>query len=461
MNDQATTPKGTAVVIDVLANDKDTTGATICVVQSPTANGGTATVSDNKITYTPKAGFCGPDTFTYSLCKPDCEKSTATVTVTVTCPVCEVSGGDMTFKDNKATWTITNNGASPVTLSSLHLCWPAANKKLKKIRLNDKEIQPAEYATSPITITSGWRGSIADRTINPGTTARLTLEFEASKASTNQMDYCITAGFGPGCEVVFVPKPPVCDVTGGAMTFKDNKAFWEVTNNADQVTISSLHLCWPAANKKLKKIKLNGKEIQPGEYTTSPITITSGWRGSIADRTISAGTAAILTLEFEASKASTNQADYCITAGFDLGCEVVFVPGTSSQEFCDGTKPKILTMIYTGDGCEATHHSQDPSKVICSGDPNDATPVYIVATSTDVSKVYFSGIVDLDAPFDIDATNAGATRLDTNTLVKIYSVVDGGKGSLLQTVQFHTSCSQPLIYGDQYGSLELVGYTPG
>ena len=94
MNDQATTAKGTPVIIDVLANDKDTTGATICTVQSPTAKGGKAVVSNNKITYTPCSGFCGTDTFTYKLCKTGCDSSTATVTVTVTCPVCPVAMND-------------------------------------------------------------------------------------------------------------------------------------------------------------------------------------------------------------------------------------------------------------------------------------------------------------------------------------------------------------------------------
>ena len=39
-----------------------------------------------KITYTPAAGFCGADDFTYSLCKDGCGQSvTAKVAVTVVC----------------------------------------------------------------------------------------------------------------------------------------------------------------------------------------------------------------------------------------------------------------------------------------------------------------------------------------------------------------------------------------
>ncbi len=54
--------------------------------QSPTTNGGTAVLKDGKITYTPEAGYCGADDFTYSLCKDGCGQSvTAKVAVTVIC----------------------------------------------------------------------------------------------------------------------------------------------------------------------------------------------------------------------------------------------------------------------------------------------------------------------------------------------------------------------------------------
>ena len=93
-DDSATTSPGTAVSIDVLNNDQDKDGATICNVQSPTTNGGTTVLKNNKITYTPPADFCGEtDTFTYSLCKTGCTPSTATVTVKSDC-VCPVANDD-------------------------------------------------------------------------------------------------------------------------------------------------------------------------------------------------------------------------------------------------------------------------------------------------------------------------------------------------------------------------------
>ncbi len=109
--DSATTSPGKAVTIDVLSNDVDVDGATICNIESQTDNGGTAVVSGNKITYTPPADFCGKeDTFTYNLCKTGCTPSTATVTVKSDC-VCPVANGDLatTYPGTAVTIDVLNN----------------------------------------------------------------------------------------------------------------------------------------------------------------------------------------------------------------------------------------------------------------------------------------------------------------------------------------------------------------
>ena len=122
------------------------------------------------------------------------------------------------------------------------------------------------------------------------------------------------------------------------------------------------------------------------------------------------------------------------------------------DQLCTGDKPKVLTMIYTGADCSATDHDQDPSKVSCSGDPAFSTPVQIVAFNG--SNVYFDGIVELGGSFDIDAANAGQDKLKSETFVDIFDL----SGALLQVVKFHTSCSQPLSLGNQFGSLVLEGF---
>ena len=118
-------------------------------------------------------------------------------------------------------------------------------------------------------------------------------------------------------------------------------------------------------------------------------------------------------------------------------------------------------MRYDGRDCGATHHSQDSDKVQCDGDSNGETPVQIRASDKedpqdDRAKVWFSGEVILDTTFDIDAGNADRNKLKAKMWVHISDL----NGNLLQTVLFHTSCSQPLNEGDQFGSLILEGFTP-
>jgi hypothetical protein len=131
---------------------------------------------------------------------------------------------------------------------------------------------------------------------------------------------------------------------------------------------------------------------------------------------------------------------------------------------CVTGKPKVLTMEYTGEGTVQIHN-QDAGKVSVTGDPAFATPVRIIATDRSnpldsKAKIWFDGTVSLNGMLDIDATNAGATKLSADTWVFIYPAQGGPPATPLQTVKFHTSCSQPLAVGDQYGSLRLAGYTP-
>jgi hypothetical protein len=100
--------------------------------------------------------------------------------------------------------------------------------------------------------------------------------------------------------------------------------------------------------------------------------------------------------------------------------------------------------------------------VECEGDPMGASPVVILATNKHDpddphAKIWFSGQVGIGSTFDIDARSAGATRLGGNTYVHLFDL----QGNPLQSVKFHTSCSQPLELGDQFGSLVLEGLVFG
>ena len=125
----------------------------------------------------------------------------------------------------------------------------------------------------------------------------------------------------------------------------------------------------------------------------------------------------------------------------------------------DGTKIATLLVEYTADGCSVTSHSQDAKKVSCNTFGNLPDTVFIRASKdSDPNKrdtIWFEGNVSLNSTFGIDAGNAGDDKLASNTYVFIFS---SEGGTLLQSLMFHTSCSQPLNFGDQFGSIRVLGF---
>ncbi|MEL6828599.1 MAG: Ig-like domain-containing protein, partial [Pseudomonadota bacterium] len=89
-DDSLITPAGTVLLInaasDLLGNDSDPDGdpLSISAVSQP-ANGTLVDNGDGTYSYTPNAGFAGPDSFTYTV-TDGAESDTATVNVTVTAP---------------------------------------------------------------------------------------------------------------------------------------------------------------------------------------------------------------------------------------------------------------------------------------------------------------------------------------------------------------------------------------
>jgi hypothetical protein len=139
-----------------------------------------------------------------------------------------------------------------------------------------------------------------------------------------------------------------------------------------------------------------------------------------------------------------------------------------SGEFCsDGDRPQKLTLEYTGQDCSASSNSQ--SLDTCEGNPAGTSPVRIIASSKQdpfhrKNKVWFDGEISLgpDATFELDATNCqgkacwNETRLGGQTYISIFDT----NGSLLQTISLHTSCSEPLDFGDEFGGVSLKGFFP-
>ncbi|WP_419212258.1 Ig-like domain-containing protein [Maribacter sp. X9] len=94
VDDTASTPKDTAVEIDILDNDSGIPSDGTLTVAEPTSgtvdinHGGTpADITDDTVTYTPKDGYEGTDSFEYTVCDAMGTCDTATITVTVGTPV--------------------------------------------------------------------------------------------------------------------------------------------------------------------------------------------------------------------------------------------------------------------------------------------------------------------------------------------------------------------------------------
>ena len=183
----------------VLANDNDIDGDTLAAVLVAAAANGTLTLdADGAFTYTPDPGFSGIDTFTYVANDVSADSNIATVTITVN-PAGGVSASNVTFAAKTMSIDLTNTGASAVSIEQLLFSWPAANRRLKKIKVNDQVVYDTRTA-GPSALIMDWQDSPDLRLIEAGQTVTLTLEFEGI-VSTNVGDYDLSIDFGSGWEV--------------------------------------------------------------------------------------------------------------------------------------------------------------------------------------------------------------------------------------------------------------------
>ncbi|MGD2075834.1 MAG: S8 family serine peptidase [Gammaproteobacteria bacterium] len=114
-DDPASTPEGTAVAIDVLANDTDGDGDALTIaLVTQGANGSVGINGDNTVTYTPDSGFTGEDSFTYTATDGMANSNEATVTVVVEA----VAGG--------GGFTLNATGYKVKGLQKVDLSWQGA-----------------------------------------------------------------------------------------------------------------------------------------------------------------------------------------------------------------------------------------------------------------------------------------------------------------------------------------------
>jgi len=144
------------------------------------------------------------------------------------------------------------------------------------------------------------------------------------------------------------------------------------------------------------------------------------------------------------------------------------IGGNSSQsgQSCDvptlGIEPCLerptgATMLYNGGGCEQSDNTQE-LKFTCQ-DMNGGPPIeegaesFIVVTDIKGNGItYFSGLVGVGETFPLNDNNE---RFEADMFITI-STPD--QGTVLQMVQFHSSCSSNLELKNRFGASQLVEF---
>ncbi|MEM9217849.1 MAG: 5'-nucleotidase C-terminal domain-containing protein [Cyanobacteria bacterium P01_F01_bin.150] len=143
--------------------------------------------------------------------------------------------------------------------------------------------------------------------------------------------------------------------------------------------------------------------------------------------------------------------------------------GERGELVCDRFgKPQALTFTYEPGTDVLT--GQDSSKANVMGAPDDDDLAYIIVASKKTGtkdgkgvikgKTYFADDVKVGDTFTADVDFDGAKRFRSKTFIQAFeneqAFLDGD--APLQTMEYHTSCSQPIALGDIIGSVELTAY---
>ncbi len=158
VNDSASTPFHTSVLVSVLANDSDPDGFPLSIVsvQSPTNSGGTAFVDDNgtpenatddRVLYTPPPLFSGVDQFAYTISDGGME-ATGMVTVTVTsfCPPVPTGSFFATFETDNGGFTVSTPANAPTSAPWTRVADPGAHSPTMSFFTDNAGVNGAQKA---------------------------------------------------------------------------------------------------------------------------------------------------------------------------------------------------------------------------------------------------------------------------------------------------------------------------
>lgn len=123
---------------------------------------------------------------------------------------------------------------------------------------------------------------------------------------------------------------------------------------------------------------------------------------------------------------------------------------------CAG-RPQVMTFRYNGGDCSQSDNLQPRQKFTCideNGGPPIAlgSPGYITVVPLGGSEFYFAGPVAVGEKYTLNE-NFFFDRLQADMTIQIF---DSQGGNLLQQVDLHLSCSQPLFLFDKFGASQVT-----
>lgn len=125
----------------------------------------------------------------------------------------------------------------------------------------------------------------------------------------------------------------------------------------------------------------------------------------------------------------------------------------------DVSKPRELTLTLGDELTTDSDTSQPDGKYVVGPILGPLTGnTLLVRVSGDANpaatgSLFFSGSVDFGAAFTAAAATAGDSDFGSDIYVHLFN----SDGAPLQTIKIHTSCSAPIVIGDQFGSVSLTG----
>ncbi len=128
-------------------------------------------------------------------------------------------------------------------------------------------------------------------------------------------------------------------------------------------------------------------------------------------------------------------------------------PNSPAGTPCTGKLVEVV-FEYTGKGCAGPLGNPQGDKATCSGDPAMANLVKIAYVGKDADKISVTpDDMTVKIGNEVRLTATGRDRLHADSKFEISA------GGVLQELKIHTSCSQTIALGDEFGSLKVTGFT--